>query len=288
MAEQLFNLPQFLKYLEFSGIKDDDIHIVSFELEEHGRLKSDLVSIDFYIFALKPPIHKDLVYQIPLEDQASSYMFVNSPNSSQSWDIEPPSSGYVICVSEMFIKKIVKDYSFFHYTTVLEAIFLMPEEEVLLWNLYKNVYEEFRKTKFNRQILLSYISLILSYTQTFYDRQFQSRSNLYNKVIADFNQNMIAYFSHDTFVTGLPSVAYFAQLSFLSPNYFGDLVKHLSGKSPIEHIHNYVVELAKERLLKTKLSISEISYGLGFDYPNYFARFFRKRTGFSPKSYRDQ
>ncbi|MBT2560708.1 AraC family transcriptional regulator [Pedobacter sp. ISL-68] len=288
MAEQLFNLPQFLKYLGFSGVKDDDIHIVSFELEEHGRLKSELVSIDFYIFALKPPIHKDLVYQIPVEDQASSYMFVNSPHSSQSWDIEPPSSGYVICVSEMFMKKIVKDYSFFHYSTALEAIFLMPEEEVLLWDLYKKAYEEFRKTKFNKQILLSYIALILSYTQTFYDRQFQSRSNLYNKVIADFNQNMIAYFSQDKGVTGLPSVAYFAQLSFLSPNYFGDLVKHLSGKSPIEHIHGYVVELAKERLLKTRLSISEISYGLGFDYPNYFARFFRKHTGLSPKSYRDQ
>lgn len=288
MAEKLFNLPHFLKYMDYSGIKDDDIHIVDFATEEHGLLKSDPISIDFYLFALKPPIHKNLVYQVPLEDRSSSYMFVQSPNSSQGWDIEPPTRGYVICASSTYLEKIAKNYSFFHYNSTMEAIFLTQEEEVLLWDLYKKIYDEFQKVNYNKQILLSYIALILSYTQTFYDRQFESRSKIYSKVITDFHQNLEHYFGQEKGVTGLPSVAYFAQKSFLSPNYFGDLIKHLTGKSPIDHIHLYIVDLAKQKLLNTKLSISEISYTLGFDYPNYFARFFRKMTGIPPKIYRNQ
>lgn len=289
MAEKLYNLPQFLKYLQFAQVKDDDVHIVNFEKEAHGLLKSDPIGIDFYIFALKPPIHENVAYPLTFDDQkSSSYMFVQSPNSSQGWDIEPPTSGFVICVSPNFMKKIAKDYSFFHYNSHQEAIFLNKEEESLLWDIYRNAYLEFKKNNYSKQILLSYISLILSYTQTFYDRQFQSRSITYNKIVSDFQQNLEKYFASDSPITGLPSVAYFAKQSFLSPNYFGDLVKQLSGKSPIEHIHSYVIDLAKQRLAENKLSISEISYTLGFDYPNYFARFFRKHTGFSPKAYRNQ
>ncbi|SDH47453.1 Helix-turn-helix domain-containing protein [Mucilaginibacter gossypii] len=274
--------------MTFEGVKDDDVHIVDFSVDKHGLLKSAPISIDFYILALKPPMHKNLVYEMPAEDAGSSYMFVNSPNASQGWDVEQPAAGFVICASKRYLEKIAKNYSFFNYNSVLEAIFLTKDEEVLLWDLYDKTYREFKKAQINKDIILSYIALILSYTQTFYDRQFRSRSKTYNKVVTDFHQHLAQYFSENNSVAGLPSVAYFAQKSFLSPNYFGDLIKHLTGKSPIDHIHDYVLDLAKQKLLHSNLSISEISYSLGFDYPNYFARFFRKNTGFSPKEYRNQ
>jgi AraC family transcriptional activator of pobA len=150
------------------------------------------------------------------------------------------------------------------------------------------MYDEFQKVHYSKDILLGYIALLLGYTQTFYDRQFNTRTTIYNNVISDFYQNLKNYFTHDKDVSGLPSVAYFAQKSFLSPNYFGDLIKHLTGKSPLEHIQNFIVEIAKQKLQNTSLSISEISYSMGFDYPNYFARFFRKKTGLSPKAFRNQ
>ncbi|MDJ1470168.1 helix-turn-helix domain-containing protein [Xanthocytophaga flava] len=288
MAEKLLNLPQFLKYLRLSGVKDDDFHIVNFAIDDHGLLKSAPVGIDFYILALKPPIHKDLVYQVPVGEQSSSFMIAQSPYTSQSWDIQPPAEGYVIYASSRYIEKIAKNYHFFDYNGTMEAIFLTMDENILLSDLYRKAYDEFKKVKFNKQILISYIVLILNYTQTFYDRQFQSRSKVYNKVIADFHHHIEQYFSGHEVVTGLPSVAYFAQKSSLSPNYFGDLIKQLTGKSPIEHIQGHIIDVSKQKLLTTSLSISEISYSLGFDYPNYFARFFRKHTGFSPKAYRDR
>lgn len=97
-------------------------------------------------------------------------------------------------------------------------------------------------------------------------------------MIDEFDKNIEEYFKKNEHLTGLPSVAYFAQKSFLSPNYFGDLIKHFTGKAPIDHIHDYVILQAKDKLKETNNSISEISYSLGFDYPNYFARFFRKKN----------
>ena len=150
------------------------------------------------------------------------------------------------------------------------------------------MYDEFQRPTYSKDILLGYIALLLSYPQSFYDRPFATRRNTYNNVISDFYQNLKNYFTGKDDVSGPPSVAYFAQKSYLSPNYFGDLVKHLTGKSPLEHIHDFIVDLAKQKLQNISLSISKISYSLGFDYTNYFARFFRKKTGLSPKAFRKQ
>jgi AraC family transcriptional activator of pobA len=288
MTKKVLSLPQFAKYLNVSGVKDGDIHIVHYAKEEAQRLKSEVVNIDFYMLSIKPILHKNLIRQELWDDQSSSYIYFDSPHNSLEWDIEQPSTGYTLMVSSRYLNKVAKNYSFLHYTGLREALYLRKEEADLVWDLYKKTYDEFQKVNYSKEILLSYIALLLSYTQTFYERQFDARSNVYNKVITEFKQNIKNYFSQGEDVTGLPSVAYFAQKSFLSPNYFGDLIKRLTGSSPLDHIQDFIVELAKQKLLNASLSISEISYSLGFDYPNYFARFFRKKTGLSPKAYRNQ
>lgn len=288
MEKKVFGLQQFAKYLNVSGVKDDNIHIVHYANEKEQRLKSDVVHIDFYMLSIKPILHKNLIKQELWDDQSSSYIYFDSPHNSIEWDIEEPSTGYTLLVSSSFLNKVAKNYSFLHYTGLREALYLRKEEADLVWDLYQKMYDEFQKVSFSKDILLGYIALLLSYTQTFYDRQFATRSKTYNNIISDFYHNLRNYFTSTENVTGLPSVSYFARKSFLSPNYFGDLVKHLTGKSPLDHIHDFIVDLAREKLQNTTLSISEISYSLGFDYPNYFARFFRKKTGLSPKAFRNQ
>lgn len=289
MVKKVFSIPHFAKYLNCSGVKDDDIHIVNYANEEETLLKSDAVNIDFYMLTIKPILHKNIIKQELWDDQSSYYIYIDSPQNSIEWDNnEPAATGYTIMFSSSYLNKVAKEYSFLHYKSFDEALLLTKEEADLVWDLYKKTYDEFQKTNYSKEILHSYIALLLSYTQTFYDRQFDARSKIYNKVISDFNQNLKNYFAHDEDVTGLPSVAYFAQKSFLSSNYFGDLIKRLTGSSPLEHIQDFIIELAKQKLLNASLSISEISYSLGFDYPNYFARFFRKKTGLSPKAYRNQ
>lgn len=287
MRNKILNLPEFLSYVQRKGIKDDNIHIVNFE-DEQGLLKSDAINIDFYLLSLKPPMHKKVVYDYIIGEAGNSYMFFQSPGELQSWDIEPPSSGFVISLSNNYMREIGRNYSFFHYKNALEAIYLTKEEEFVLWDLYRKAYMEFRKTDYSKDILLSYVALILAYTETFYKRQFQSRGVMVNKVINDFHSNLEEYFAKEALRSGFPSVAYFAEKAFLSTNYFGDLVKHLTDKSATDYIQNFAITLAQQKLLNSTLTVSEISHSLGFEYPNYFARFFRRKTGLSPTYYRKQ
>ncbi len=288
MKTKILNIPEFSRYLNVGNVKSDDLHVINFEDKKDIRLQSDPVTIDFYLLAIKPPIDDRLITEQLLEDQSdSSYMYVDCPQNTLEWEIASPLSGYTIMVSARYLEKYAKDYNFVHYNNH-EALFLTKEEENILWDLFRKAEHEFSKENYSRTVIISYVNLILTYVKEFYDRQFDTRSNIYNRVISEFHQNLENYFNQNESVAGLPSVAYFAQKSNLSPNYFGDLIKHFTGKSPLDHIHDYVVRQAKDKLKNTTLSVSEISYSLGFDYPNYFARFFRKKTGLSPKVFRNQ
>ncbi|MGV0751325.1 helix-turn-helix domain-containing protein [Empedobacter brevis] len=285
MAHKIFSIREFAAYLNVPAPANEDLLIISYEDYNDIRLQSDTVTIDFYLLAIKPPLERKFKTTQFLEDQAKSYMYVDCPQNNLNWDINTPDAGYNILVSSRYVNKLAKDYNFVYYNNH-EALFLTHEEEAILWDLYKKAYNEFRKNQYSKDIIISYIALILSYTQVFYDRQFDTRTGMYNTVIDNFYTALKNYFDKKENVTGIPSVAYFAGKANLSPNYFGDLIKHFTGESPIEHIHNYILKQAKDKLKNTTLSISEISYSLGFDYPNYFARFFRKKTGMSPKTFR--
>ncbi|NSL85261.1 AraC family transcriptional regulator [Chitinophaga sp. Mgbs1] len=285
MVNKIFNIREFAAYLNVTKPKNDNLLIVNYENEDNIRLQSNSITIDFYLLAIKPPLEKNFKETQFLEDQPKSFMYVDCPQNNLNWDINAPDAGYNILVSAKYINRLAKNYNFVHYNNH-EALFLTKDEETILWDIYKKTYDEFQKEYYSKDIILSYIALILSYTQVFYDRQFDSRSSICNSVLDNFYENLKQYFSKSEDVSGLPSVAYFTQKANLSPNYFGDLIKHFTGESPIEHIHNFVLKQAKDKLRNTSLSISEISYSLGFDYPNYFAKFFRKKTGMSPKVFR--
>jgi YesN/AraC family two-component response regulator len=87
-------------------------------------------------------------------------------------------------------------------------------------------------------------------------------------------------------INQIPTVQYFADKLGLTPNYLGDIIKHLTYKSAIENIHEFVMAKAKEMLEKrSDLNTTEIAYALGFEYPNYFSKFFKKQMGITPKKY---
>jgi len=286
MVKKIFNIQEFVDYARFSPVKNEHLHIVNFENEKDILRKSQKINIDFYLMAIKPPLEKGQIIEQKFEDQANSFLYVDCPQNTLAWDVNEPDLGYVIMADARLVQRVAKDYNFVHYNNH-EALYLTKDEEVLLWDLFRKAYDEFQKPLYSKEVIVSYIALILSYTQIYYNRQFDTRSAVYHQVVEDFYNNLTDYYNKADGVSGMPSVAYFAQKANLSPNYFGDLVKHFTGESPIEHIQDFVLKLAKDKLKNTSLSVSEISYSLGFDYPNYFARFFRKKTGMSPKIFKN-
>ncbi len=75
-------------------------------------------------------------------------------------------------------------------------------------------------------------------------------------------------------------------MCYLSASYLSDLLKKETGMNAQDHIHYYLIEEAKNILLNTDNSVSEIEYSLGFEYPQYFSKLFKQKTGQASIEYR--
>ena len=140
----------------------------------------------------------------------------------------------------------------------------------------------------SRRLIAINIEMLLDYCLRFYERQFITRSNVNRDVLTRFEELLDGYFSDGRARReGLPSVKYCAGERCLSPNYFGDLVKKETGRTAQEYIQLKLLEVAKERILDPSLTIGEVAYGLGFQYPQHFTRMFKKLTGQTPNEYRN-
>ena len=141
--------------------------------------------------------------------------------------------------------------------------------------------------KLSKRLITRNIQLLLDYCMRFYDRQFATREKSDKDVLSKFEHLLDDYFySGKTQISGIPTVRYFADNVFLSPNYFGDLIKKATGKTAQEYIQNKLIDLAKELIAGTNKSISEIAYELGFQYSQHFNRVFKKNVGKTPNEYR--
>lgn len=202
-------------------------------------------------------------------------------------------TGWALCFHPDLIRgtslgRHINDYSFFSYD-VTEALHLSDHERAIVLECFRKIrYElEYSIDKHSRSLIVSNIELFLKYCVRFYDRQFITRDHLHQDVLVRFEHLLDEYFRSDKPQTmGLPSVAWCAGEVHLSPNYFGDLVKKETGKSAQEYIQDKVINVAKERVLDSSKSISEIAYEIGFKYPSHFARLFKQRVGHTPNEYR--
>lgn len=182
----------------------------------------------------------------------------------------------------------MKDYSFFSYS-VNEALHLSDQEKEIIKDCFEKIKREYQQAidKHSQSLIISNIELLLNYCTRYYDRQFFTRENHNKDLVTKFEALMRSYFDADkTDKIGLPTVKECAAQMNFSPNYLSDLLKKETGKNTQEHIHYYLIEKAKTKLLNTNLSISQLAYDLGFEYPQYFSKIFKSKTGMSPNAFR--
>jgi AraC-like DNA-binding protein len=182
----------------------------------------------------------------------------------------------------------MKDYSFFSYE-ITEALHLSEKEKQLLFECIVKIQTELKENidDYSQTIIVSTIELLLNYCNRFYGRQFITRKATNRDVFVKVEALLKQHFSIKTLPNGLPTVKYLADAVNLSPGYLGDLLKKETGLNAQEHIHHYVIEEAKNILLNSNQSVSEIAYHLGFDYPQYFSRLFKQKTGTTPLEFRN-
>lgn len=183
---------------------------------------------------------------------------------------------------------LMSDYSYFNYD-VYEALHLSEDEEKTVHDCVLNIRNEYeqRIDNHSQRVIVSSLELLLNYSLRFYERQFNTRQRQGKDILTNFGHQLKAWFSDGrTLESGLPQIEYFSEKAHLSKHYFSDLIKKESGRSPKDHINEFVVERAKDLLMGTENSVSQIAYDLGFNYPHYFTRLFKSKTGQTPVEYR--
>ena len=182
----------------------------------------------------------------------------------------------------------ISKYTYFSYEQN-EALHLSEQEKTIAMDcLHKIQLEmEYPVDRHSKELLSVNIELLLDYCLRFYDRQFHTREKVNSDILRKFEQHLNEYFRNgESQKNGLPSVRFFAEKAYLSPGYFGDLIKKETGKTAQEYIQSKIIDLSKQYLLGTQQSIGEIAYSLGFQYPQHFSRLFKRYVGCTPNEFR--
>lgn len=252
---------------------------------------------DFYFISLKRNISGKINYGQLTYDFDEGVMFFIAPGQvfSIERDHDAPGgrSGWMLLIHPDFfwntsLAKAIKKYEFFDYA-INEALFVSKKEENTMMGIIENIRQEYHANidKFSQQIIVSQIETLLSYSERFYNRQFLTRKKANHKMLNNLEELLTAYFNDDQLLLkGLPTVQYISEKLNVSPKYLSSLLKGLTGQTTQQHIHDKLIDKAKEKLSTTDLSVSEIAFELGFEHPQSFSKFFKAKTSLSPLGFR--
>ena len=280
--------------LGISDIRNPQVEIVDFS-KAPGLAGMDgvWVSYGFYAVNLKTKLCADVQYGRSKYDYDSGTLLFIAPNQPVQINLKAAPEGFSLLFQPELImrsqlERQMPSYRFFGYD-VNEALHISEREKQFFHERLSDISRELEGNfdRHSRQLIVNQIGLLLDYCVRFYDRQFLMREPVNADLAQRFEQELTRYVtSGDLRRQGIPNVRFFAERMGMTANYFGDAVKSATGQSPQALIQQRMIALAKERLSTTQLSVKEIAYSLGYEYPQYFVRLFRQQTGQTPTQYR--
>ncbi|HEY1871438.1 MAG TPA: helix-turn-helix transcriptional regulator [Chitinophagaceae bacterium] len=249
---------------------------------------------DFYKISYKINLSGKIKYGQSYYDFDEGGLLFKAPNQvSAHGEINQDHSGFTLLFHPDFfsgypLAKKIKQYGFFSYS-VHEALHLSEKEKATIISIFKNIDEELqnRIDDFSQEVIISQIVTLLSYSNRFYKRQFITRKSANSNLLEKLEEFLDNYFRNEKSLTqGIPTVQNLADTLNISPSYLSDMLRSLTGQNAQQHIHNKLIEKAKEKISTTSLTISEIAYQLGFEHPSSFNKLFKSKTNLSPLEFR--
>jgi AraC family transcriptional activator of pobA len=301
MAVQPIRIKTISEYHQIMGLPKPEhplVSVINFEsIKKLPYSESISLIFDFYSISLKRDFNAKMKYGQQQYDFDEGILFFMSPGQVFGIEMEKgvalKHTGWMLLIHPDFLwntslAKTIRKYEFFNYS-VHEALFLSDKEENIIIGLLQNIKQEYHSNidKFSQDLIIAQIELLLTYSERFFHRQFITRKITNHKILNRLEEILDEYFSSDTLLQkGLPTVQFVAGALNVSPNYLSDLLKVLTGQSTQQHIHDKLIEKAKEKLSTTDLSVSEIAYELGFEHPQSFSKLFKTKTSLSPLKFR--
>lgn len=300
MSKEILHIESVSKLHELLGYEKPKHPLISIIDVSRMSIPKEWVGLklraDFYVVALKNS-ECGMQYGRHYYDFQEGVLVFTAPGQVVSATEETThgeNAGWMMFFHPDLIRKFplgeaIENYTFFSYEAH-EALHLSDAEEDILNDCVNKINLEIQERidQHSQKVIVAGLDLLLSYCSRFYDRQFITRAAQNSDVLSAFEKQLRGYFKSDLpSKDGLPSIQYFADKANLSPNYFSDLLKKETGKSAKDHINEYLVEQAKNMLISSNQSVSEIAYSLGFNYPHYFSRVFKSKTGMAPNAFRE-
>lgn len=270
-------------------------------LVDYGKIKADTADLEkgmvlnFYKISYKKNFTGKIKYgqnHYDFDEGGLSFFLPNQVITAL--EDEADYSGYTLLIHPDFILghplgRNIRNYGFFDYS-VTEALYLSDKEKNVIMSIFDNIQTELESAidQISQDVLISQIELLLNYSKRFYTRQFITRKMANNDLLVRFETALSEYFDDDKpSLIGIPTVAQLASPLNVSPHYLGDMLRTVTGQNTQQHIHNKMIEKAKELLSVSDFSVSEIAYKLGFEHPQSFNRMFKKKTKVSPVDFRN-
>lgn len=250
--------------------------------------------LSFYKISYKPNLHGKFKYGQHYYDFDEGGLFFLSPNQvSGTTDRNIDYSGFTLFIHPDFflsypLAKQIRKYGFFSYATH-EMLNLSAQEKEIIITVATIIEMELnsRIDDFSQDVIISQIELLLNYANRFYKRQFITRKAVNNDILQKMEELLDEYFAGEKSLNnGIPTVQYVSERLNLSPSYLSDMLRSLTGQSAQQHIHHKLIEMAKEKLSATSLSVNEIAYQLGFEHSQSFSTLFKTKTNLSPLEFR--
>ncbi|UOE46628.1 helix-turn-helix transcriptional regulator [Mucilaginibacter sp. SMC90] len=253
----------------------------------------DSFVLDFYKISYKKTMNGRIGYGQGYYDFDEGGLIFTAPHQVIYFDSDVEYYGFSILFHPDFLRnyplgKNMNKYGFFSYDT-REALHLSEKEKTIMLNIMEQIGAELETNidDFSQDVIISYLEVLLNYSNRFYKRQFITRKAANHDLLARLEELLAAYFEQrQGLQAGLPTVEYLAGQLNLSPRYLSDMLRSLTGQSAQQHIHQKLIDKAKEYLTTTGLSVSEIAYLLGFERPQSFNKLFRKKTDLSPLEFK--
>ena len=253
------------------------------------------INYGIYALYLKDTKCGDIRYGRQIYDYKEGTVIGFAPGQVATTDMEngmKPSARGILFHPDLIrgtaLGQEIKRYTFLSYQST-EALHLSEQEKGIILDCLDKIQIELEHSIDNhsKRLICMNIELLLDYCMRFYERQFTTRAEANKDVLVKFERLLDEYMQNEELrQEGLPTVKYFADKICLSPNYFGDLIKKETGKTAQEYIQNKVLDVAKEWILGTNKTVSQIAYELGFQYSQHFNRIFKKNVGCTPNEYR--
>jgi AraC-like DNA-binding protein len=288
------------EFHQFSGLPKPEHPLISIvdyaKLRRHTSEKSTALLFDYYTISLKRGVSK-MWYGQQEYDFDEGVLYFMAPHqilrTNNNPDENVKRSGWLLLFHPDFLwntplAKKIRQYEFFDYS-VHEALFLSEKEEEILNSIIQNIQREYHTNidKLSQNIIISQIETLLNYSERFYQRQFITRKITNHQILDRLEKLLSNYFNSNELATNrLPTVQNIANMLNVSQSYLSSLLKVLTGQSTQQHIHDKLIEKAKEKLSTAESSVSEIAYELGFEHPQSFSKLFKSKTNLSPLAFR--